>query len=91
MNDTDAFISAQATAISSKCRKFALPAFCYFVFPQCDKSSSNVFHKSKRLCREDCNILKNDVCFNEFVNNTKDPYLKVRGFFVNIIRCRILD
>lgn len=47
---------------SSKCRKFALKALCYYFFPPCmhDNITPNL------ICRKDCEILDAQICSKEF-------------------------
>ena len=54
---------------STLCQLYAKEAFCYYVFPPC---KLDIYlqplddAKPEKLCREDCELLKHDVCRKEF-------------------------
>lgn len=55
-------LSAQ-NLLSSRCRDYAPRAFCHFLLPTCSSTNSLV-----RLCRADCEMLRNSFCDGEFRN-----------------------
>jgi len=61
--------------------RYALPAFCSFVFAACDHQVDRITGKRKavprRLCREDCELMKYDVCREENINSKHDAFLRV--------------
>lgn len=52
--------------LSKKCVDTASKAFCYYLFSTCDPDVSPVVEKP--FCREDCELLKYDICREEFQN-----------------------
>ena len=67
-------------SVSSNCRSHAYPAFCNFVFSPCEhKLDSDGKSKAVpiKVCREDCELMKYDVCLNEYAKSKKDGFLKV--------------
>ena len=59
--------------VSSGCRNYVLPTLCNYAFPPCDQAYSAA--KPKKFCRDDCLILKNDICEWEFKQISRHPYL----------------
>uniref|UniRef100_H2Z715 Protein kinase domain-containing protein n=1 Tax=Ciona savignyi TaxID=51511 RepID=H2Z715_CIOSA len=66
--------------VSEQCKRYAFPAFCSFVFAPCNLRIDDISGKKKakpvKLCREDCELMKYDVCRNEFLNSAVDPFLE---------------
>nr|XP_002130072.1 tyrosine-protein kinase transmembrane receptor ROR2 [Ciona intestinalis] len=62
--------------VSEKCQKFAVPAFCYFVFRPCHHNATGDLVKGDGLCQEDCNTLKHDICHEEYVQRAQHPFMK---------------
>ena len=48
--------------MSQQCRNFAVPTLCYYAFPVCDELTGG----ARKLCRDECELLENDVCKVEF-------------------------
>ena len=69
--------AANSSFSSSTCEKFTLPAFCHFVFIPCRIEENGATNRGERLCREDCQLLKRDICNNEFSNGSENAILKV--------------
>jgi len=71
-------VTANPSKFSQRCQRFLLPAFCHFVFPQCNASSDGQkASPGARLCREDCELLKSDTCRNEYLRKDNDVFIKV--------------
>jgi len=73
---------AKARYISPKCRSYTLPAFCNFVFPPC--TSDGEKPRPKKLCSEECELLKQEVCYNEYADRNKNPLLKASCNTLNL-------
>ena len=54
--------------LSQRCEQFAPGAFCHYLLPTCGRNSGN----QVKLCRADCEMLKNSVCDAEFRNFTEN-------------------
>nr|XP_039262320.1 inactive tyrosine-protein kinase transmembrane receptor ROR1-like [Styela clava] len=76
---------ADPDLVSQTCQRHAIPALCYFVFPVCDngdevlraiRGKQTAEEKATKLCREDCELLMNDVCKNEFKNPDDDVFME---------------
>ena len=80
---------AEINGVSRTCRQLALPAFCYFVFPQCFDELNNDATGGMRLCKETCEALKTGVCHEEYTNSKKNQFLKVahKKFLPDMHRC----
>lgn len=50
--------------VSKGCKDYVLPTLCNYAFPPCD--SSRPKPKPRKFCRDDCLVLKNDVCRLDF-------------------------
>nr|CAB3265672.1 tyrosine-protein kinase transmembrane receptor ROR1 [Phallusia mammillata] len=64
--------------IDPKCRKYAAEAFCFFLFPPCAERDGTPVTPAVplRLCREDCELLKYDVCGEAFFQQPNDLVIK---------------
>ncbi|XP_068201000.1 inactive tyrosine-protein kinase transmembrane receptor ROR1-like isoform X2 [Palaemon carinicauda] len=51
--------------LSAKCEDYAIKSLCYAALPLCNENKPNP--EPRRLCREECEILVNDVCRMEYV------------------------
>lgn len=54
--------------LTARCDQFAPGAFCHYLLPTCGRDST----QQVRLCRADCEMLKNSVCDAEFRNFTEN-------------------
>ena len=59
--------SGDSQGSATECQIRAVPAFCYYIFRPCVIRENNVIRRSERLCREDCELLKRDVCREEYL------------------------
>eukprot|EP00106_Octopus_bimaculoides_P002550 XP_014769992.1 PREDICTED: inactive tyrosine-protein kinase transmembrane receptor ROR1-like isoform X1 [Octopus bimaculoides] len=54
----------QSTDLSPRCQQFAILSLCYHAFPLCDETSA--IPKPRLLCKDECKILREDICKNEY-------------------------
>ena len=57
--------------MSARCAEFAIPAICHSTFPLCDKRTQ----RPRKLCREECEVLEQDVCKSELAIAKSHPLI----------------
>ena len=70
------------TSLVQQCGELAVPTLCYTVFPLCDSEQP----RPRRLCRDECELLQNDICRREYTAARKQlaQGIKYNTLFKNI-------
>jgi len=66
-------VIAHSGDLSQSCAEFAVPSLCHAAFPLCDDQSGKPV--PKQLCRDECEVLENDVCRLEYAIAKQHPLI----------------
>ncbi|KAF8773198.1 Tyrosine-protein kinase transmembrane receptor like protein [Argiope bruennichi] len=66
-------ILATGKEMSPECHKYAVPFFCYVMFPPCDDTIP--YPVPRHVCRDDCDTLEASTCKHEMTTARKHPLL----------------
>ncbi|XP_054714795.1 tyrosine-protein kinase transmembrane receptor ROR2-like [Uloborus diversus] len=66
-------ILATGKVMSPECHKYAVPFFCYVMFPPCDDTIP--YPVPKHICKDDCDLLEASTCKIEMASARKHPLL----------------
>ncbi|XP_045603194.1 tyrosine-protein kinase transmembrane receptor Ror isoform X1 [Procambarus clarkii] len=58
-------VISHSNDLSAKCEDYAIKSLCYAALPLCNENTPEP--EPRQLCREECEILVNDVCRMEYV------------------------
>ncbi|XP_076441150.1 inactive tyrosine-protein kinase transmembrane receptor ROR1-like [Babylonia areolata] len=58
-------VIASSHHLSQRCQDFGIPSLCYHAFPLCDDTGDRP--RPRQICRDECEVLENDVCKTEYV------------------------
>ncbi|KAL7644165.1 UNVERIFIED_CONTAM: hypothetical protein RMT77_004991 [Armadillidium vulgare] len=59
--------------LSAKCAEYAIKSLCYAMLPLCDETAQ--IPAPRQLCREECEVLTEDVCKVEYVRAKTHPLI----------------
>lgn len=68
-------VIANSEDLSPSCSSFAKPSLCYSAFPLCREDESEGIGKPRKICREDCEILENEMCSSEYAIAKRHPLI----------------
>lgn len=77
-------VIAHSKDISEGCEVYALPSLCYSAFPVCRDDPT--LHP-RRICRQDCEILENELCQVEYAIAKRHPLI---GQQLEMVECERL-
>lgn len=66
-------VISHSNDISPGCRGYAQSSFCYSAFPLCRDDPAKKY--PHRICRKDCELLKNDLCHPEYAIGKRNDYI----------------
>ncbi|XP_069694421.1 tyrosine-protein kinase transmembrane receptor Ror-like isoform X3 [Periplaneta americana] len=79
-------VITHSTDLTPRCESFAAPSLCYSTFPLCrdedidttgsiDLWSKVASREPRRICRDDCEILENEICRTEYAIAKRHPLI----------------
>ncbi|XP_074641375.1 inactive tyrosine-protein kinase transmembrane receptor ROR1-like [Tubulanus polymorphus] len=57
-------VIATSNKLSARCAEYAIPQLCSYAFPRCDTSGKKP--KPLKICRDECELLENNICVQEY-------------------------